>query len=195
MQRLADAITYVNGDGDYIAHVVADSLLAERPISDEPSPSRREVDFLVSSGAVTSEKLDETRTRVSRGALPAGAATALLANLHQTLSSQDAAAFLGLTIEDLGELVEAGGLLAVEVAGQRRFPSWQFSLGSPSKLLPHLGEIVALVADQNWRSIAALMATPQPSMVTEGQHTPIEWFRRGGSVDAFEQLLDLRDHR
>jgi len=195
MQRLADAITRVNGDGDYIAHVMADSLLAERPICDEPSPSRREVDFLVSSGALTPEKLDETRTRVSRGELPAGAATALLANLHRTMSSRDAGAFLGLTLERLGELVDAGQLLAVEVGGQRRFPSWQFSLGSPGKLLPHLREIIALVADRNWRSVAALMATPQPSMVTEGQHTPTEWFRRGGSVEVFEQLLDLRDRR
>lgn len=195
MQRLANAITYVNGDGDYIAHVLANSLLAERPISDEPSPSRREVDFLVSSGAFTPEKLDETRTRVTRGELPAGAATALLASLHRTMSSHDAGAFLGLTPDDLDELVEAGGLLAVEVAGQRRFPTWQFSLASPGKLLPHLGEVIALVADQDWRSVAALMTTPQPSMVTEGQHTPTEWFRSGGTVDVFEQLLDLRSRR
>lgn len=195
MYKLADAITRVNGDGDFIARVLTESLLAERPISDEQALSHREMDYLVSSGAFTPEGLDETKTLVARGALPAKVATALLASVHQTISTQDAQAFLGLTPADLCELVEVGGLLAVEVAGQQRFPSWQFSLGSPGKLLPHLSEIIALVGDQNWRSIAALMATPQSSMASEGHHTPIEWFRRGGSVDALEQLLEVRSWR
>lgn len=195
MHKLADAITRVNGDGDYIARVLTESLLAERPISNEPALSHREMDYLDASGAFTPDALDKTRTLVARGTLPAKVATALLSSVHKTLSSGDTQAFLGLTPEELDQTVKAGGLLAVEIAGQQRFPSWQFSLGSPGKLLPHLSEIVVLVADQDWRSIAALMATPQSAMVTEGQHTPIEWFKRGGNVDALEHLLDLRSRR
>lgn len=50
MRALEDAIARLNGDGNYIARALTESLLAERPIVDEPSLSPEEIDFLITSG-------------------------------------------------------------------------------------------------------------------------------------------------
>lgn len=190
MLSLSEAIARLNGDGDYIARVLTESLLAERPISEEPELSAQEKDFLISSGEFTPEEFDEIALRVSQGFLPASVATSLLARLHQSMSADDVRGFLDASDEEVQELATTDNLFAVDIAGQQRFPSWQFSLSSPGKLLPHLREIIALVKEQDWQSVSALMSTPQDTMITHGQQTPIEWFRNGGTIDALEDLLE-----
>jgi hypothetical protein len=189
MQALEDAITRLNADGDYIVRALTGSLLAERPMTDEPSLTPEEAEYLITSGDFTPEEFDDIATRVRRGALPAGVANTLVANLHSSMSADAVRGFLGLNHQELDDLVAAGRLYAVEIAGQRRFPSWQFSLSSPGKLLPHLTEIIALLGEKHWISVAGLMSTPQDTMVTEGEHTPVEWFRNGGTIDALEDIL------
>ncbi len=64
------------------------------------------------------------------------------------------------------------------------------AVGSPGKLLPYRTEIVDIVKDKGWISVSALMATQQSTMVTEGKHSPVEWFRRGGDVDALARIIE-----
>lgn len=193
MHSLASAIARINGDGDYIARVLTESLLAERPNSDEPDLSPEEINFLISSGEFTPDEFEEVALQVSRGALPAGAATALLAGLHQSMSIDDVRGFLDISGEEVQRLVETNNLYAIEIAGQRRFPSWQFSNGSPGKILPHLREIIALVGQRDWLSVSGLMTTPQDTMISRGRQTPVEWSRRGGNVRALETLIEDED--
>jgi hypothetical protein len=195
MRALEDAIARLNGDGDYIARALTESLLVERPIVDEPSLSPEEIDFLISSGEFTAEEFDDIATRVRRGDLEAGAANALVAGLHRTMSDDDVRGFLDLDDKELNHLVTARRLYAVDVAGRRRFPSWQFSLSSPGKLLPHLTEIIALLAEEHWISASGLMSTPQSEMVMEGEHTPVEWFRAGGGIEALVEILETERWR
>lgn len=190
MQALEDAITRLNADGDYIARALTGSLLAERPMTDEPSLTPEEAEYLITSGEFTPEEFDDIATRVRRGELQADVANTLVANLHSSMSDDAVRGFLDLRDENLDDLVAARRLYAVEIAGQRRFPSWQFSLSSPGKLLPHLPEIIALVADEHWISVAGLMSTPQDTMVIEGEHTPVEWFKNGGAIDALQDILE-----
>jgi len=63
-------------------------------------------------------------------------------------------------------------------------------LSSPGKLLPHLTEIIALVAANRWVSVAGLMSTPQSEVVAEGKQTPVQWFRNGGGIDALAEILE-----
>ncbi|CAD5140749.1 conserved protein of unknown function [Microbacterium sp. Nx66] len=195
MHALEDAIARVNGDGDYIARALAESLLAERPMTDEPSLTPEEAEYLISSGDFTREEFEDIASRVRRGALPAGAANALVAGLHRTMSDDDVRGFLDLNDPELNDFVTEGRLYAVEVAGQRRFPWWQFSLSSPGKLLPRLTEIIALLEEEHWISVSGLMSTPQDTMVIEGKHTPVEWFRAGGGIDELEEILETQRWR
>lgn len=190
MRALGDAIARLNADGDYVARALTESLLAERPMTDEPSLAPEEIDFLISSGEFTPEEFDDIATRVRRGALPAGAANALVAELHRSMSEDDVRGFLDLSDDELEQLVSTGRIYAVDIAGKRRFPAWQFSLSSPGKLLPHLAEIIALVAANRWLSVAGLMSTPQSEMVAEGKQTPVQWFRDGGGIDALAEILE-----
>lgn len=195
MHALEDAITRLNGDGDYVARALTESLLAERPMMDEPSLSPEEAEFLITSGEFTPEEFDDIATRVRRGALPASAANTLVAGLHRSMSDDAVRGFLDLNDQELNDLVTAGRLYAVDVAGQRRFPWWQFSLSSPGKLLPHLTAIIALLGETHWISVSGLMSTPQSTMVVEGAHTPVEWFRTGGGIDALEEILEAQRWR
>lgn len=190
MATLADAIARLNADGDYIARVLTGALVAQRPVADEEDLTPQEAEYLVSSGAFTPKEFQDTSIRVARGSLPAGAVTALLASLHQSMSAESAALFLHIDEAALNQAVEDGELYAVDIAGHKRFPSWQFSLSSPGKRLPHLAEIIPLVREQNWISVSGLMATPQTAMVAERCQTPVEWFRSGGGIEALERIVE-----
>lgn len=187
---LVDAITRLNADGDFLARAITDSLLAERPVSDESRLSTEEVDFLIRSGSFTAEKLQETSARLARGELQSNVVSTLLSSLNDSLSADDVEGFLELSATELDELIAAGGIYSVEVAGRRRFPSWQFSLSSQGKLLPHLAEIIGLVKDDHWISVSGMMHTPQANMVTRGRQTPVEWFRSGGGIEALRQIKE-----
>lgn len=193
VQALADAITRLNGDGDFIARALTESLLSERPIEAEEALSPQEINFLISSGTFTAEEFEELSLSVARGDLPARAASSLLASLNKSMSADDAAAFLDLTQTELRDFVSEGRLYAVNLASHQRFPSWQFSLASPGKVLPHLKEIIALLKGQDWISVSGLMSTPQSTMIAHREQTPVEWFRNGGDLDALEQILDAEE--
>ncbi len=195
MHALEDAISRLNADGDYIARVLTGSLLAARPLLDEPSLSPEEAEYLIASGDFTPEEFDDIATRVRRGELEADVANTLVANVHSSMSDDAVRGFLDLSDQELDDLVAAKRLYAVHIAGQRRFPSWQFSLSSPGKLLPHLTEIIALLVDKHWISASGLMSTPQSTMIVEGKHTPVEWFRAGGGIDALEEILEAQRWR
>lgn len=195
MHALEEAITRLNADGDFIARAMTESLLAARPISDEPTLSPEESDYLTSSGAFGAKKLQDTSAAVAKGSLTASAANTLLAGLHQSMSPAETRGFLKLTEDQLEELVMGGRLYAVEVAGEQRFPAWQFSLGSPGKLLPHLPEIIAILGEKHWISAAGLMSTPQSAMVAHGKQTPVEWFRGGGGIEALEKIVEAQKWR
>jgi hypothetical protein len=189
MHALENAITRVNGDGDYIARLLTETLLAERPLSDEPPLSGAEADVLIASGAFTRETLADISDRVRRGSLSAVAASTLVSHVHSSMSNDDVRGFLDLSPAELDRAVEARNLYAIEVGGMRRFPMWQFSVSSPGKLLPHLAEIIELVGTMNWISVAGLMSTTQSEMESFGAQSPVEWFRQGGEIGALEAVL------
>lgn len=185
-----DAVTRLNADGDFIVQALTDQLRAERPVADKESLTPQEVDYLIRSKTFTPESFKATSIDVARGGLLASVASTLLTSVLQTISAPAAAAFLHMDEDSLFAAADRGELYMVEVAQSRRFPSWQFSLSSPGKLLPHLTEIIDIVKDKGWMSVSALMATPQSTMVTDGQHSPVEWFRRGGDVQALARIIE-----
>ncbi len=190
-----DAVARLNADGDFIVRALTDQLLAERPIADQEELTPQEISYLTRSKAFTPESFEKTSTRVARGGLLASEASTLLTGVLQTMSASAAAAFLSMDEDSLFAAADRGELYAVDVAHSRRFPSWQFSLSSPGKILPHLTEIIDIVKDKGWVSVSALMATPQSIMVTDGHQSPVEWFRRGGDAETLARIIEAQKWR
>lgn len=152
--------------------------------------TEREKHFLVKSGGFAAETFAEEERRAEKGSLEIMMATTFLDALTATLTLTEAAAYLGWSEPDVRTGFTDGNLYGVEISGQLRFPSWQFDVGSPQKLLPSLPAVITALAEENWISAAGYMSTPQSSLVAEGQQTPIEWLRRGGDVAAVEAIIE-----
>ena len=194
VRRLAEAVARLANDPDYFLNALTDMLLAMEPASREARRTEDEGRFLIESGVFTAEELTETRARVDRGSLQVGAAGTRLLDLFATRSIDDVARFLGWSEEAVLIAVAEGRLYAFEVSCRLRFPTWQFNIGSPEKVLPGLTEIIKIVTPR-WdaHSVAAFMATPQASLVSVGRKTPIEWLRDGGDIKEVEAIVEAGD--
>lgn len=187
-QKLQRSIEVLGGDPEYIALALAEFFSAMPPLG--PSQlSAEHKHFLVESGEFTQSELEATQLRVERGSLAIRRARSFAHGVYSTLSVEDAAGFLGWEQRDVMIAADTGRLYSVVVAGRTRFPVWQFQPWAPDKLLPGLEAITALAADWNWQTLAGLMSVPQGSLRAEGPHTPPEWLRMGGDIDAVMAII------
>jgi hypothetical protein len=194
VRLLADAIALLAADGPYVVDAVTEFVLALRPVSRDGRLSKQQEKFLIESGDFTAEELEETKREVDRGSLQVGAVEAFLSHLCATMSLEDAAGFLGWDEEAVTAAVSEGRLYGVEISGRLRFPSWQFNLGSPDKLLPGLAEVIKVVTPRwGWHSVAGFMATPQEDLVAKGRKTPVAFLRDGGDVSEVRAIVESDD--
>ena len=171
-------------------------LLTVKPVNREGRLTQQQQLFLIESGTFTAETLAATQREVDRGGLQLGAAEAFLSHLCATMALEDATGFLKCDEEAARTAVSEGGLYAIEISGRLRFPVWQFSLGSPGKVLPGLAEVIEVVTPRwDWHSVAGFMATPQSSLVAVGRKTPVEWLRDGGDVNDVIEIVEDSDWR
>lgn len=193
VRRLAEAVARLSNDHAFFLEALTDFLLAMKPISLERLAGN-EVRFLIESGAFTADEWAETSAAVDRGSLQVAATEGWLLGLFETTSMDVVTGFLGWNEEAVRAAVAEGRLFALEISGRLRFPVWQLSSGSPSKLLPGLTEIIQVVTPRwDWHSVAGFMTTPQSSLVAEGRKTPASWLRDGGDVDAVKQIIESDD--
>jgi hypothetical protein len=196
LNRLGDAIAQLGGDTSWILGSLTHAVLAMRPVAAGGSLTEAQKRYLVESGDFTREQLAEAAREVARGSLQLDGAEAFLSYLCDTLSLADTAAYLEWEEEAVRRAVAGGRVYAVEIAGRPRFPSWQFSVPHPNKLLPGLSKIIEVAATRwNWHSMTSLMFTPLSSLIATGRQTPAEWPFRGGSVDAVRSITELTDWR
>lgn len=191
VRELARAISRLNNDPKWLLAALLEYLYSLQPVI----PNRlteAEKRFLIESGTFTPETLAETEAEVDRGSLQLDAIEGWLSHLLDTISLNDAAAFLGMAEDEVAGLVEEGRLYAEMVCERLRFPHWQFDVSKPGKVLPHLPEVIqAVSSDWQARSVAAFMATPQEDLVAEGRKTPTAWLRDGGDVQDVIDLIEL----
>jgi len=193
VRRLAEAVAGLANDPDYFLRALTDMLLAMKPISRERL-NENEVRFLIESGAFTAEEWAETSASVGRGSLQLSTTEGWLLGLFATLSIDDVTGFLGWNEGVVRTAVAEGHLYAIEISGRLRFPTFQFNVGSPSKLLPGLAELIAVITPRwPWQSAAGFMATAQSSLVGEGRMTPFQWLRDGGDVNNVTEIVESSD--
>jgi len=194
LQRLGDAIDHLAGDSEYIIRALTDRLLTLKPVTREGRLTQEQQRFLIESGTFTAETLATTQREVDRGGLQLGATEAFLSHVHATMSLDNVTGFLKWDEEAVRAAVSEGRLYAIEISGRLRFPAWQFDVGSPSKLLPGLTQIIGLITPRwQWQSAAGFMATPQRDLVARGRKTPIQWLRDGGDVDDVREIVEASD--
>ena len=193
IRRLAEAVARLANDPEYFLEALTDMLLAMRPISLERL-SGNEVRFLIESGAFSAEEWAETSAAVDRGRLQVGSTEGWLLGLFETSSMEVVTGFLDWNEETVRAAVAEGRLYAIEISGRLRFPTWQFSVGSPDKLLPGLTEILQVITPRwTWQSAAGCFATVQSSLVAEGPQTPVQWLRHGGDVHDVIEIVESDD--
>ena len=190
---LAEAVARLANDPEYFVEALTDMLLAMKPISLEKL-SDNEVRFLIESGAFTADEWAETSASVDRGSLQLRTTETWLLGLFATVSIEDVTGFLGWNESDVTDAVADGRLYAIDISGRLRFPGWQFDVGSPSKLLPGLTQMIGIITPRwDWQSAAGFMATPQRDLVAQGRKTPIQWLRDGGDFDDVREIVEASD--
>jgi len=193
MSEFIDAVNALGADSAFVLAGLTEFLRTQNGVQNDGLGKERE-QYLIASGTFAADELTAARRDVGQGGLQLRAAEAWLSHLYATLSLDQAAAILGRAEADVRTAASEGRLHAVEVAGRLRFPDWQFSLGSPSKLLPGLTQIIQVVTPRwTFQSAAGFFATPQSSLVAEGPQTPAQWLRGGGDVRNVIEIVEASD--
>ncbi|HWU29995.1 MAG TPA: hypothetical protein VN041_13015 [Microbacterium sp.] len=188
VRALVDVISRLTDDPEWLIAALTEIMRAMRaPVP----PTEAEVEFLLSSAAFTPTQLSRIREEVARGSLTLAGAESFLAALHATWSLEQVARYVDKTTDDVLTAVKVGKLYAVAIAERLRFPVFQFNIGRPEPLIPHLPELIEAAGTQwSWISVVAFMETRQASLVAVAAQTPRAWLLDGGSFDEIKQIID-----
>jgi hypothetical protein len=188
IRRLVEAVCRLTEQPEWLITSLTETLTAMRaPVP----PTEAEIEYLLSSSAFTPAQLSRIRDRVVRDSLTIAGAESFLSALHATWSLEQVASYMDSSRKEVLAAIEVGQLYATRIGQSLRFPVFQFSIGRPRPLLPHLPEFIESVRGQwNWISAAAFMETPQASLVAVARQTPRAWLLDGGSFDEIKQIID-----
>jgi hypothetical protein len=188
IQGFVDAIRRLTDDPEWLIVALTETLTSMRPTV--PS-TEAEVGYLLSSGAFTPTQVSRISHTVARGALTLIGAESFLSALRRTWPIEQVASYLDKSTDDIVSAVDQRKLYAVEIAQRLRFPVFQFNIGHPNPLIPHLPELIETISPQwSWISTAASMETRQASLVAVPSQTPRAWLLDGGSFDDVKQIID-----
>jgi hypothetical protein len=192
--RIVESAVALGFDPDVLLEALAnklDSLREGRPGS---RLTQQQKDFLLESGDFTTEELARTEQEVNDGILEREAARDWLLRILDTIGISEVSCLLGTDEVSLRADVEQMRLCAVQIAGELRFPRWQFDASAPEKLLPHLEEVLHAAAGRwDWQILGAFMSTSQSTLISRARQTPIQWLSGGGSVASVVEIVESSD--
>ncbi|MBN8423101.1 hypothetical protein JF531_01025 [Microbacterium esteraromaticum] len=193
VQAFVDALVRLTDDPTWLLTSLTETLAS---MHTPGVPTAAEVDFLLGSGAFSRSELATIRGRVARGSLALEGAQAFLSAVRATWSMDQVSGYLRWTTDAVRDAVDEGQLYAVEVAQHLRFPVFQFNVGHPQALIPHLPElIVATRGSWGWISFVAFMGTRQNALMTASRQTPRDWLIDGGGIGDVLDILRAQDWR
>ncbi|WAC50503.1 hypothetical protein [Frigoribacterium sp. SL97] len=166
--------------------------LLKAPPARVSSMTESQAAFLVSSGAMTEEQLEESEASVARGELSALERRTRLEAVAGSLSSAEVAARLDRDASSIRHRVVAGTLYSFLVGTKRRFPAWQFTDDAKQPVLPGLPALVAAIPEEmHASSVQGFMTTRQEDLrIEDTQVTPAEWLQLGKPVQEVVDILD-----
>jgi len=186
--ELLAALRALGAEGDYLVRGLATLIRSMPPIvprSVQSAHSRA----LVDAGVMTAENVAAAGDELAQGALQLVEARGWLASAWETVSLDAASACLHRTPQDILKAAERNELLMVEISGERRIPTWQFTTRPVGHLLPHLAELMPALRER-WQplSIGRFFTTRQEDLIDAGMKTPAAWLEDGGDPS---EVLDL----
>jgi hypothetical protein len=193
LQHLIEAVQSQGRDDELVIAILreaADLIKKRQPrggaLSDE------QVEFLIESGAFTSDEFADIEARLDRGNLAELERKTRLEAVTDSLSAAEVALRLGVDASRVRHRQAKGGLYSFMAGGKRRYPFWQFTNDPAQPLLPGLVILVkGLPDDMHPASIQGFMSTPQEDLLVDGERvTPVEWLLHGGDPQALVDILD-----
>lgn len=192
VRHLAETVAGLANDPDELARVLPDMLLSLMSNS-KTRLSKDEVRAFIESGGFTSEEWAEISISVDRESLQLGETADWLTNIFDTMSVEDAAAFLEWEEELVHVAVASGQMYGVEVSGRLRLPIWQFKRGSPTTLLDGLPKLLRALGGRRQSSVVGFMKTEHLNLLAMGRRTPSQWLRDGGDIDEVIRIIVMSD--
>ena len=122
-RRLAETVANLAEDPEYFVRVLANILRSMKSIRQHPM-SKSEVRAFIESGGFTSKEWAEISVSVDRDSLQLGEAEDWVMSIFDTMSMEDAAAFLEWDEDFIQVAVAANQLYAVEISGRLRFSTF-----------------------------------------------------------------------
>jgi hypothetical protein len=185
-----DTVNDLEVDGRWLVQGFTDFLRRQKR-GGGPGMTTEERKFVIESGAMTEAEFVDSEKRVAKGSLEKSAGELWLRTYQETWSASTAAQFLGWTDEEVLAAAKERRIYGIPVRDRLRFPRWQFSLGSPGRLIPHLETVLPILTEHwDWISISAFMSVRQHSLVAEGWKTPRSWLRDGGDPAAIADIIE-----
>lgn len=187
-EQLLLALRALGAEGDYLVRGLA-TLVRSMPPALPRSVQSVHSKALVDAGVMTAEDVAAAEDELAQGALQLVEAGGWLASAWETVSLDAASAFLHRTPQDILKAAERNELLMIEIGGERRIPTWQFTTRPVGHLLPHLAELMPALRER-WQplSIGRFFTTRQEDLIDEGMKTPAAWLEDGGYPS---EVLDL----
>lgn len=192
VRRLVDTVAGLANNPEHLAQVLPDMLLAVMSNS-KKHLAKDEVRAFIASGGFTSEEWAEISISVDRESLQLGETADWLTSIFDTMSVEDAAAFLEWEEGLVRVAVASGQMYGVEVSGRLRLPIWQFKRGSPTTLLDRLPELLRALGGRRWSSVVGFMKTEHLNLRAMGRRTPAQWLRDGGDIDDVLRIIVMSD--
>jgi hypothetical protein len=188
--EFVDTVNDLGVDGRWLVQGLTDFLRRQKR-GGGPGMTAEERIFVIESGAMTEAELLDSERRVAKGSLEKSAGELWLRTYQETWSASTAAHFLGWTDDEVLAAAKEQRIYGIPVRGRLRFPRWQFSLGSPGRLIPHLETVLPILTEHwDWISVSAFMSVRQGSLVAEGRKTPRSWLRDGGDPAAIADIIE-----
>ncbi|PYY64424.1 hypothetical protein DEJ30_08135 [Curtobacterium sp. MCPF17_003] len=182
------ALRTLGAEGDYLVRGLATLIESMPPVLPRAVQSQHSRG-LVEAGVMTAEEVAAAEDKLAQGVLQLVELSGWLASAWETVSLHAASKFLHRAPEDILGAAERGELLMVEIGGEPRFPTWQFTTRPVGHVLPHLPELLPSLLER-WQpfSIGRFFATRQANLIDEGMKTPAAWLEDGGDA---QNVLDI----
>lgn len=145
---------------------------------------------LIASGSISEAALAAAEDDVARGAAALGPIETWVKGAWETRSVRSVATFLHIEPRDVWTLIKDARLIGVEIGGEMRIPSWQFSTRPVGRTLPHLEELIpALLRRWDPLQIGFFFETRQENLYGQGRKTPAAWLEDGGNSEAIAKIV------
>ncbi|MCS5521811.1 hypothetical protein NY551_03580 [Curtobacterium flaccumfaciens pv. oortii] len=191
VQRLIEALRGLGGERAYLLRGLSTLIETLEPIRPHNPTVDDQRAALIELGVFTEQSFAETQREVDRGELRLQEIKTWLTAARDTRSLRSIAGFLHLSEDEVRAEVAKHRLVAVDIGGELRFPTWQLNTRPVGRVLPHLPELVPALEERwDWISMGGFFTTRQEDLYGDGRKTPAAWLEDGGDPESVRDIVE-----